>query len=413
MRGTTSRTTRRTTRQASLVALTLGAAMTLASCGDPAGSAADSDGPIVIGTSLSMTGAFGGIGQLQKAGYDLAVQTLNDAGGVDVDGTKREVELVVKDNQSDPNLAGQQARELVLKDEVTALLGPCTPPITIPVVQVAEAQKVPMITTCNPTGAFTSFSETGVKYSWDMFFSEEDQAATVYGAFDEIESNKKVALFTDTEPDGVIERKLYQKAAEAAGYDVVGDYTFSVGTTDFSSFIEDAKDKGAQLVVSQMIPPDGIALWKQMKALQLEPVAAFSAKAATAGTWWEALGDTAEGTLTEGFWAPSEGGVMTDEIEKAFGASMPTLPDRGIAVASLSAAYVLLQAIGEAEDASSDAINDAIEAIDIETPIGQVAFGDDHTVATDYLVLQWADGDAAQVFPASDTPVSAPAAGLR
>jgi hypothetical protein len=35
-----------------------------------------------------------------------------------------------------------------------------------------------------------------------------------------------------------------------------------VGTTDFSSFIADAKAAGAQLLAGQMTPADGVALWQ-------------------------------------------------------------------------------------------------------------------------------------------------------
>jgi putative transposase len=64
------------------------------------------------------------------------------------------VKLVVLDNRSDPNMAGEQARELILRDNMAALLGPWTPPIAIPVALVAEAQRVPMVSSCVPTGAF-------------------------------------------------------------------------------------------------------------------------------------------------------------------------------------------------------------------------------------------------------------------
>ena len=47
-----------------------------------------------------------------------------------------------------------------------------------------------------------------------------------------VKSNKKVVLFTDSQPDGVVERPLYEAAFKAAGLDVVGDYTFPVGTTE-------------------------------------------------------------------------------------------------------------------------------------------------------------------------------------
>ncbi|MEO7844412.1 MAG: amino acid ABC transporter substrate-binding protein [Nocardioides sp.] len=392
--------------------LTVGA-LALSSCGDPAApSSGSSDGPIVIGTTLSLTGPLGSLGSLQKQGYEQAVAWVNDDGGLDVDGTKRKVELVVQDNQSDPNLASQQARAMVLKEGAVALLGPCTPPITIPVAQAAEVQKVPMIATCTPVGAFAAGSETGWNSVFDMFFSEQDQATSAFEAFDGVDSNKKVAIFTDTEPDGIIERDLYKKAAEDAGYEVVGDYTFPVGTTDFAQFINDAKSNDADLVVAQTIPPDGIALWKQMKALGLKPAAAFSAKAAVSGAWWDALKDTAEGTLTEGFWSPDADNASTDEIMDTLGKGITNTPDLGIPVTSLAAAQVLLDAISAAGSTTPADITDAIAATDGDYPVGKVTFSDDHTFVTPHYVLQWSKGDATQVVPEAGQDVAAPTAGL-
>lgn len=396
-----------------LPALLTSGALLLSSCGDPAAPAeSSSDGPLVIGTTLSLTGPLGSLGSLQKQGYEQAVKWVNDDGGLEVDGTKRQVELIVQDNQSDPNAASQQAREMVLKDGAVALLGPCTPPVTIPVAQAAEVQKVPMMATCTPVGAFAAGSESGWNYVFDMFFSEEDQASTAFEAFDQVESNKKVAIFTDTEPDGIIERELYKKAAEAGGYEVVGDYTFPVGTTDFAQSINDARSAGAELVVTQTIPPDGIALWKQMKALGLKPAAAFSAKAAVSGAWWDALQDTAEGTLTEGFWSPDAGFDSTDEIMDSLGSESTNTPDLGIPVTSLAAAQVLLDAISAAESLSAEDVVAAIAATDGDYPVGSVTFGKDHTFVTPHYVLQWTEGDANQVVPNADHDIAAPVAGL-
>ncbi len=172
-------------------------------------------------------------------------------------------------------------RELILKDNAVGILGACTPPIVVPEALAAEQQRTPFVRTCNPVEAFAAGNKSGWKYSWDLFFDEIRQAAIVARGPSTPASNKKVALFTDTEPDGVVERTLFKKALAASGLDVVGDYSFPVGTTDFSSFINDAKAKGAQLVAGQMIPPDGIVLWKQTKALSFHPTAAYVAKAAS------------------------------------------------------------------------------------------------------------------------------------
>lgn len=400
-------------RKMLLPALLAAGALTLSACGSgSSGGSSDESGDVVVGTTLSLTGALGSLGSLQKQGYEQAVAWVNEEGGIDFNGKKRKVKLIVQDNQSDPNLASQQARSLVLKSKAKALLGPCTPPVTIPVAQVAEVQRVPMVATCTPVGAFAAGSKSGWNYAFDMFFSEEDQASTVFEAFDQVKSNKKVAVFTDTEPDGVIERKLYMAAAKAAGYEVVGDYTFPVGTTDFAGNINDAKSKGAQLVVAQTIPPDGIALWKQMKALGLKPQGAFSAKAAVSGAWWGALKETAEGTLTEGFWSPDAGTAETDKIMSTLGKEIPNTVDLGIPVTSLSSAQVLFDAFKKAGSTEPQAVVKALAATSGDYPVGKVTFDKNNTFTTAHYVLQWSKGDAAQVVPKASTPVDAPPAGL-
>ena len=398
-----------------IVAVGATALIALAGCasgGSSGSGGSGGSGDVTIGTTLSLTGPLGALGTLQQQGYQQAVDWANESGGLQVGGAKRRVDLVVLDNRSDPNLASQQARELVLKNQAAALLGPSTPPITIPVAQVAEAQKIPLLATITPVDAFAAGNPAGWKYSWDMFFSENNQAKSVSEALKAVPSNGKVALFTDTEPDGVVERDLYKQAMSAAGLTVVGDYTFPVGTTDFSSFLGDAKAKGAQLVAAQTIPPDGIALWKQMKALALQPVAAFSAKAAVSGAWWQALGPVAEGTLTEGFWSPALNNPDTDRIKSSLGAKIKTLPDLGVAVVALSTGQVLLDAISAAGSTDPNAINDAIGKTDKTYPVGPVKFSDKHTSVTPHLILQWHDGDAVQVIPKVTSDLQSPAAGL-
>src|SRR5436309_15541057 len=98
-------------------------ALLAAACGTGGGGSST----IVLGATLSLTGALGSFGVLQEKGYQQAVRDLNAAGGVDVGGTKQRVTLTILDNRSDPSLASQQARTLALKDNVTALLGPSTP----------------------------------------------------------------------------------------------------------------------------------------------------------------------------------------------------------------------------------------------------------------------------------------------
>lgn len=387
------------------------ALLTTTACGGSSGSGGD--GPIVLGTSLSITGPLGSFGTLQQQGYQQAVDDANAAGGIDVGGTKRKVELKVLDNRSDPDTASAQARELILKDGATALLGACTPPIIVPVAQVAESQKVPMVTSCAPVNAFKAANKAGWRYSWDMFFDEKEQAEGAAATVAGIESNKKVAVFTDTEPDGVVERPIYIAALEAQGLEVVGDYTFPPGTTDFSGFVNDAEGKGAELVVAQMVPPDGIALWKQMKGLGFAPQGAFVAKAAATQAWSDALGPLAEGTLSETFWATDIGDPETSKhIQETLGTKIDNASNLSFAVFSFTAAEVLVDGISAAGSTDPEKVNTAIGKTDQEYALGKIAFTD-HAVATPLSVTQWQGGNTVSVDPLQEgATLQAPPAGL-
>jgi branched-chain amino acid transport system substrate-binding protein len=332
---------------------------------------------------------------------------------VEVGGTKQKFSLTILDNRSDPSLASQQARTLALKDGVTALLGPSTPPITIPVALVADQQRVPMVATNTPVLAYQQGNKSGWKYAWDFFFDERDQASTSFQAFSLATTNKRVALFTDTEPDGVVERGFYKDAAAATGFTVVGDYTFPVGTTDFSVFINDAKARAADIVLAQIIPPDGIALWKQMKALGYAPKMALAAKAGVTGAWWQGLGAIAEGTLSEGVWSPNENYPGTAHLEATLGKQL-SLYDLQFAVCSYTAAQIVADGIGRAGSTDPSKLNDAIGRTNKRYPFAAVKFGPAHTAATPHLITQWTGGKTVQIIPqAGGVAPQFPAGGLK
>jgi branched-chain amino acid transport system substrate-binding protein len=355
--------------------------------------------PITLGASLSLTGALGSFGVDQQAGYLQELADVNAAGGIKIDGTKHRVKLVVLNNQSDPTTASQQVRQLVVQDGAQALLGAGTPPITVPEALIAESLKVPYLTTNTPVGAFAAGNKTGWKYSWDMFFSEHEQASDIVAAVDRFPTNKKIALFTDNEPDGVIERPLYKAAAAAAGDKVVGDFSFPVGTTDFTSFITSAKANGAQIVIGQMDPPDAVTLFKQMKSLKFAPKVTIVAKAADFIAWVHALGSISEGSLLEAVWLPSWNYPGTSHIQATLGKKFDNLGDLGTATAAYSVAQVMLNAFTRAGSTDAAKVNSALATTKLTTPYGPVSFASNHTSTMRFAVAQWQGTATIPVWP--------------
>jgi branched-chain amino acid transport system substrate-binding protein len=404
------------------MALAVPMALAVTACSGGSGASSNSgvttasSGPaVVIGATLSLTGSLSAYGQPLEAGYRQEIADVNAAGGIAIGGTRERLRLVVLDNASNPATAGAQASELVSQDRAVALLGAATTTIVTPVALVAEQLRVPFLTSLMPVEAFASGDKSGWTYSWDLFYDEQQQAADVARALASVASNKKVVLFTDDEPDGVVERPLYTAAFKADGLDVVGDYTFPVGTTDFSSFIADAKASGAQLVTGQLAPADGVALWKQLKSSGLRPRAAFLADAADSDSWWRSLGGLAQGTLSEGYWSPGQASpgqlaTITPTLGKKYAGN------QGYATAAVgyAVAEVLTDAIAKAGSTKAGPLNAAIARSDAQTTAGPIRFNQStHAAVTPYYITQWQGGKLVQVQPpASGVTLGVPTAGL-
>jgi branched-chain amino acid transport system substrate-binding protein len=361
-----------------------------------------------------LTGPLAAVGVILKAGYQAAVNDANASGEVKINGTKAKINLVILDDASDANTATDQATTLILKDNAVALLGSFTPQLNIPVSNVAERLKRPVIMTVAPIEAWLSARPSGWKYSWDFFFDEKQQTAMSFQTANLTTTNKRVALFTDTEQDGITMGNLWAQEAPQYGYTIVYHASFPVGTTNFSSQIKAAKAANAQVLIAQMIPPDAIALWKQMKALNYHPIYAEGEKGSATTTWGQALGSVGEGTLIANFWSkslnyPGDSTLITKSEQAGFSA---TIEIAGF-IAGYSLTQVVFDAINSTNSTDADTLNTAIGETDKTYAIGPLKFAANHADAIAPLMLQWQNNDTLQVYPqVSSVTLEAPAKGL-
>tara|TARA_R100000365_G_C2743572_1_gene72314 strand:+ start:889 stop:2106 length:1218 start_codon:yes stop_codon:yes gene_type:complete len=399
-----------------MIGLLAATALLLAGCSaTDSGAAGDPGEPIKIGASLPITGSLAAFGELIENGYQAAVDDVNDDGGIEIDGVKHQVELVVRDSTSDPNTVAEQSRELVLNEGVVGLLGSVSPPLTIPASNVAERERVPLVATLTPLQAWKAANPDGWTYAWDLFFDEGVMTDLQFKGSDLVDTNHKVALFTDNEEDGITMGDLWTTKAPELGYEIAYHAEFPVGTTDYSSFIEAAKSTDADILIAQMIPPDAFALWKQMKALNFTPKLAFCEKCGAQGAFQRELGPLAEGTATTDFWTRSENPEAADLV-KRFGEQYGENLDLSSVIISYTAAQVLLDAIARAGSTDPETINSAIAETAGEYPIGQeITFDSDNSFAVNPTSVQWRGDTAVPVYSAADGALGewvVPVAGL-
>src|SRR5579884_3314346 len=293
------------TRLFQLIMVGLGLMMLtlLPACGGGASSGSSSNAPkqIVIGASIPETGALAAFGSYAKWGYSAAVADVNKSGGLFLSkyNVKVPVKLILYDDQSQPDQTTANTQRLILSDKVNGLLGSATPPLVIAGAVVAERNRVPMVTGIAPIRAFLAANPRW-NYSWDVFFDELDMTQQQFKTMNTVQSNHKVALFTDNEQDGVTMGKLWEQNAPKFGYTIAYHASFPVGTTDFGDLIRRAQSSGAEIVIAQMVTPDAITLWRQMQTLNYHPKAAFIEKGSEPVEWWNALKQAAQGVMVAG-----------------------------------------------------------------------------------------------------------------
>ena len=380
------------------VKCSLAAALIVASLSAGAASAADE---IVIGASLPLSGPLAGFGSFQQWGYKRAVDEVNKAGGITVDGQKRPVKLIIRDDKTDPNQTAANTETLISRDQVVAMLGSCTPVLVNAGALVADRAKKPLVTGCDPLEAFKSVRKWN--YVWDIFFDEPDLANAELKSVEEsgAKTNKKLAIWHDNGPDGqVVGGKLWPEVAKSFGYEIVQNAEFPVDNQQFTSIIGEAKSKGADVVLVDAITPQAVAIRKQMAAAGYTPKVLNIEKGAEPVQFAEALGKLSDGVLVGGYWDPSFPYPDAADLAKAFESETKLSSSQHIAD-SYGAAQVLLDAIAAAGSTDPEKINAALAKTDKTYVVGPVKFDENHAAKLPIVALQWQGGKTVIVWPKS------------
>ena len=107
--------------------------------------AAQAPETIKVGAVVPLSGPFAGGGAQVERGYKLAVEDINNAGGVYVEEYDKQIpiELIVLDDESDPNNTVSHLESLNSDEQVVAYLGGFASPLHAASAAIAEKNKIP------------------------------------------------------------------------------------------------------------------------------------------------------------------------------------------------------------------------------------------------------------------------------
>jgi branched-chain amino acid transport system substrate-binding protein len=155
----------RTTHAVQAAALAGAVALVLTACGsddggsgggETTGGGSGSGGPLIVGTLLPQTGTLAYLGPPEIAGVDLAVQEINEAGGVL--GEDVVVEHADSSDADHAEVATQSVTDLISKD-VQVIIGAASSSVTLNVIDDITGSEIVQISPANTATSLSGYSD--------------------------------------------------------------------------------------------------------------------------------------------------------------------------------------------------------------------------------------------------------------
>ena len=198
--------------------------------------------PIRVGYLPALTGPSSSTGVGISRGTQLAVQEINAAGGIN----GRQLELVVRDTQSDPTKAVNASAELTNQEQVQVVFGPLNSGESLAV--------VPLLARSNTLQMHPCWVDSLVDtQKYPMCFRNAPTNQQIGGAANryvvEVLNKKKIAVISDTTGYGTASVNAYVPMLKARGADVVYQGNVDAANPDLKPELLRMQAAGAEAIM--------------------------------------------------------------------------------------------------------------------------------------------------------------------
>lgn len=196
---------------------------------------------IKIGQFASLTGSEATFGISSDNGIKLAVEEINNAGGV----LGKKIELITEDNQGKPNETQTVVQKLINRDKVIGIIGEVASSRSKAGAPICQNAKIPMITQASTNPEVTAIGD----YIFRVCFIDPFQATVMSKFALNSMKVKKVALLIDQRnaySTGLAEN--FKKIFVEMGGEIVEEQKYSAGDKDFKAQLTAIKYKNPDAV---------------------------------------------------------------------------------------------------------------------------------------------------------------------
>jgi branched-chain amino acid transport system substrate-binding protein len=337
-----------------------------AACGSGGSGAQD---PIKVGLIVSLTGNYTPLGSEDKKAVELAVEQLNNGGGL----LGRKVELVARDDKTAPDQGIVAYNQI--KGEIDALIGPVFSNSALAIEPLAQRDKMPYLSLAPAQEQVEPVkSYVFVTPALSSMYAER------YLQYIQATGLKTIAVAYDSKSAySVSGHKAMVALAPKYGVTLAVDESYETTTSDFSPLFTHVRGSAAEALVFWGSGAPGVTAAKQYAAAGLK-VPLFLTASQASKLWLEPMGAAAEGMTVQ-----SAIGVVGEQLpdgrQKQVIEQMAKpyqqkhgYPPPQFAQDGYSASLLLFEAIKKAGSTDKAKVQQALETMDLVTPNGRFRY---------------------------------------
>lgn len=373
-------------------------------------------GTLVLGASISLTGATAKEGILTKEGYELCKKVVNEKGGVNAGGKHYTLDIQYQDDTSKADVSAQLVDQYNDKG-IKLILGPYGSGPTEAVAAVIERNGQVMAVSA---GADDKIFTKGYKRSFAVLSPATSYVASMVQAINDLASPKPKTIafisaddgFSKTAAQGGIAR------AKALGFEVVAEEYVPNQTTDVSAALTKIKPKNPDVIIGSVHLSEGIAIIKQAKELGVVPSGGFAETVAPPiPDFAKTLAASAEGVLGSTQWTSKTAGSdkyfgTAADYAKTFGALYSNRTPVYHNAEATAACLALVLAVENVGSTAPDKVRDGLAVLDASSFFGPLKFNaQGMNVTKQMAVIQIQNGKPVPVWPkdSAEAPLVWPA----
>ncbi|MFS0668989.1 ABC transporter substrate-binding protein [Peribacillus frigoritolerans] len=377
------------------------AAGVLAGCsGSGSSDKSSGDGDTIkIGVNLELSGGVASYGQSIAEGLELATAEINKEG---IDGKK--IKLIKVDNKSEASEATSGAIKLTSQDQVAAIVGAATSTNSIAQVQIAQDNKVPVISPSGTSPEITFSKDKLNDYVFRTSFIDPFQGTVAANfAAKEIKA-KSAAIYIDSSSDyskGLA--AAFKEQFEKNGGKVVAEEAYIAKDTDFRSTLTRLKSAKPDFIFLPGYYEEAGLIVKQARETGLD-VPFMGGDGWDSPKLVEIAGAKAlNNTFITNHYSSGDPDEKIQNFVSAFKAKYKDKSPDAFNALGYDTGYFLADAIKRAGSADSEKIKEALEkTADLELVTGTFTLDEKHNPIKSATILEFKEGK--QVFNTKINP---------